>query len=223
MERIDYSMKNKKCFLFDLDGVITTTDVFHFEAWSKAAEKVGITLDKKYEEKLKGIARNESLEMILRDNNIEISNEKFNELLDFKNNYYISLLKNLNEEDAFPGVKQLLETIIEIGGKSIIVSASKNAPLILEKIKLLNLFDAIVDASEIKKSKPDPEIFIKGQTISGHPKKDCVIIEDSQAGIDGAVSAGIDAIAFEPEDNKLVKHTLKIESHFELVKILKGE
>lgn len=215
-------MLNKKVYLFDLDGVITSTDSYHFEAWCKMAEKVGIELDPEFENKLKGVARTESLKLILEENNVNVDEDKFNELLEFKNNYYINLLTNLNEENRFDNILELLQTIQEKGYKSILVSASKNAPAILEKVKLLEYFNGIVDAGLITKSKPDPEVLIRGVEISGMTKNDCVVIEDSQSGIDAANNAGIDVIAYEPNGTVLNNYTHKVTNHMEIINKIKG-
>ncbi len=214
-------LKNKKCFLFDLDGVITSTDYFHFEAWSKTAEKLEIKLNASFEHKLKGVSRVESLQLILDYYDKQISMEEFDILLDFKNGYYLSLLKDLNADDKFEWIEELLNELNSKDIKTVIVSASRNAIRILEKLNLINYFTHIVDARVIKKSKPEPDVFLKGLEISGCQKEDAVVIEDSQAGINGAIAAGIDSIAYEPNDDSLVDYTLKVKSHKEIIDMIK--
>ncbi len=216
-------MLNKNVFLFDLDGVITSTDAFHFEAWSKMAEKIGINLESEFEHKLKGISRSDSLKLILDEHGInDVDEEKFNELMKFKNDYYIELLSDLDESDRFENIEELLRVIKDKGYKSVLVSASKNAPIILEKVGLIKYFENIVNVDNVTNSKPDPEIFIKGMELVGANPQECVVIEDSQSGIDAANSAKIDSIAYAPSDDKLELYTMKVRNHKDIIEIIKG-
>ncbi len=216
-------MLNKNVFLFDLDGVITSTDAFHFEAWSKMAEKIGINLEPEFEHKLKGISRSDSLKLILDEHGINnFDEEKFNELMKFKNDYYIKLLSDLDESDRFENIEELLRVIKDKGYKSVLVSASKNAPIILEKVGLIKYFENIVNVDNVTKSKPDPEIFIKGMELVGANPQECIVIEDSQSGIDAANSAKIDSIAYAPSDDKLELYTMKVKNHKDIIEIIKG-
>ncbi len=216
-------MLNKNVFLFDLDGVITSTDAFHFEAWSKMAEKIGINLESEFEHKLKGISRSDSLKLILDEHGInDVDEEKFNELMKFKNDYYIELLSDLDESDRFENIEELLRVIKDKGYKSVLVSASKNAPIILEKVGLIKYFENIVNVDNVTNSKPDPEIFIKGMELVGASPQECVVIEDSQSGIDAANSAKIDSIAYAPSDDKLELYTMKVRNHKDIIEIIKG-
>ncbi len=216
-------MLNKNVFLFDLDGVITSTDAFHFEAWSKMAEKIGINLESEFEHKLKGISRSDSLKLILDEHGInDVDEEKFNELMKFKNDYYIELLSDLDESDRFENIEELLRVIKDEGYKSVLVSASKNAPIILEKVGLIKYFENIVNVDNVTNSKPDPEIFIKGMELVGASPQECVVIEDSQSGIDAANSAKIDSIAYAPSDDKLELYTMKVRNHKDIIEIIKG-
>ncbi len=210
-------LKNKKGFIFDLDGVITSTADLHFEAWSKAAEKVGITLDESVEPKLRGVDRTTSLEIILSENNKVIEKELFDELLIFKNDYFIKLLDNLNESHIIDGMKQLLVTIKEKGYATALASTSKNAPYILEKLMIKDLFDTIVDPSKIENQKPSPDIFIEAAKSINTDVRDCIVFEDAQAGIDGSNSAGIEVIAYEPVGSELVNATYKLTSFKDLL------
>lgn len=216
-----FDIKNKKVFIFDLDGVITSTDKYHFEAWKIAVEKIGIYLDKDFEKFIKGIGREECLRLIINKHNKIIDEEEFNSILEFKNNYYINLLSNFSEENIFHGSVELLEYLKENKIMIILSSASKNATFIINKINLIKYFDIIIKASEIKKTKPDPEIFMKSVEASGHKKEDCIVIEDSQSGINASIAINLDTIAYEPIGDTLTGYTLKVKSHYEILNLLK--
>ncbi len=214
-------MEDKSVFLFDLDGVITSTDSYHFKAWREMASRIDIELSSEFESKLKGVSRRESLKTILDHYNKEISDELFDSLLIYKNGYYLELLRQLDKDSVFDNVFALLSEINRSGNKAILVSASMNAPFILDKLKLDKFFDMMVDASLISKSKPDPEIFLKALEMSGHDKIDCVVIEDSQSGIIAANEAGIDVIAYEPNGDSLVDYTIKVKNHSEILQYIR--
>lgn len=186
----------KKGFVFDLDGVITDTAKFHYSAWKDLASSLGITIDEQFNETLKGISRMDSLDKILaygqRENDFSLAEKE--ELAQKKNDEYVKLLANLSEKDLLPGVHDFL---VQAKKKQIpcsIASASKNAPMILEKLGVLDFFGHIVDPESLKKGKPDPEIFIKAaQSINIEPK-DAIGFEDAQAGIEGIKAAGMYAV-----------------------------
>lgn len=186
----------KKGFIFDLDGVITDTAKYHYIAWKELAAEIGIEIDLKFNEQLKGISRMDSLERILTLGN---KNDAYTEvekeaLATKKNTHYVQLLQSLTPDDLLPGVKTFLD---EAKAKNIpcaIASASKNAPFILDKLGVMQDFDTIVDPATLKKGKPDPEIFIQAALALGIEPAEAVGFEDAQAGIDGINAAGMYAV-----------------------------
>ncbi len=183
-----------KAVLFDLDGVITDTAKYHFDAWKKVASFIGIDLDNSFEEKLKGVSREESLSLILEYGKKKLDKEEVEEMLKVKNDMYLSSLKNLNSSDILEGIEELFEKLCFNKIKIVIASGSKNAPYIIDKLKLNSYIDGIVDASSLK-SKPAPDIFLEAVNLSGVNKENCVAIEDAQSGIIAINKANIFSIA----------------------------
>ncbi len=183
-----------KAVIFDLDGVIVSTDEFHFEGWKRMAEGEGIYFDREINERLRGVSRMESLQIILEKSEKPYGMEEKDGLATKKNGYYRELLNNLTEKDILPGVMNILASLKYKGIKIAIGSSSKNTPVILEKIKLNHYFDAIADGNEIKNSKPDPEVFLLAAEKLGISPSDCVVVEDAHAGIEAAIAAGMKAV-----------------------------
>ncbi|MEI5994136.1 beta-phosphoglucomutase [Candidatus Enterococcus mansonii] len=186
----------KKGFVFDLDGVITDTAKFHYIAWKNLGKSLGITIDEIFNETLKGISRMDSLDKILahghRENDFTLDEKE--ELAKKKNDEYVKLLANLSEEDLLPGVHDFLVQAKQNNIPCAIASASKNAPMILEKLGVLDFFEHIVDPETLKKGKPNPEIFIKAAKSINVEPKDSVGFEDAQAGIEGIKASGMYAV-----------------------------
>ena len=183
---------------FDLDGVITDTAKFHFEAWSKLAlEKFDLELPAEFESQLKGISRIESLERILAFGKLsgKYTPAQVAELADEKNTYYVAAISKLTQADILPGISQLLADLKAQQVKLSLASASKNAPMILEKLGLLTYFDAIVDPSKLKAGKPAPDIFIEAAKAVGLAPSECVGLEDASAGVASIKAAGMVAVA----------------------------
>lgn len=185
---------SKRAVIFDLDGVIVSTDEFHYEAWKQMAEDEGIYFDKKINERLRGVSRMESLEIILERSETLYTLQKKEDLAERKNNYYRNLLNTLSEMDILPGVMNVLKALKELGIKIAIGSSSKNKPFILERIKLDGYFDAVADGNEIKYSKPHPEVFLLAAAKLGMDAFECVVIEDADAGIEAANAGGMKAV-----------------------------
>ncbi len=179
--------------IYDLDGVITDTAEFHFAAWKQLAEELGISIDRQFNEQLKGISRTDSLERILARSvsGTVWSLEEKTELADRKNGYYLELIKAITPAHILPGIELLLQDNRNAGIKIALGSASKNAPLILEKLELSHYFDLIVDASKVKKGKPDPETFTAAADTFNIPSKHCIGIEDAAAGVEAINRAGM--------------------------------
>jgi beta-phosphoglucomutase len=182
-----------KGIVFDLDGVITDTAEYHYLAWKSLAKKIGIDIDREFNEQLKGISRIESLERILVYGGKEkdYSEKEKETLATQKNEEYKEYIKQITPKDILPGITDFLKEAKKQGIRFSIASASKNAPKILEQLELAENFDGIVNPSDLKKGKPDPEIFIKGAEILGLTPKECVGIEDAEAGITGINEAGM--------------------------------
>ena len=186
----------KKGLVFDLDGVITDTAKFHYIAWKNMAEKLGIIIDEKFNEQLKGISRTESWERSLEfggkaDAYTEEEKEK---LAAQKNTEYVELLEELTPADILPGLLSVLDQAEALGMKSSIASASKNAPHILEKLGIKERFAHIVDPNTLVKGKPDPEIFVRAAEAIGIKPEEAIGFEDAQAGIEGIKGANMFAV-----------------------------
>ena len=195
--------------IFDLDGVICHTDKYHYQAWKEIADELGIEFNEMINNRLRGVSRMESFEIILEKYNGKMSEEEKIHYTTKKNEVYKKLLKNMSEKDLTAEVKSMLERLREYGLKLAIGSSSKNAKFILEKVELLNAFDAISDGNNITHSKPDPEVFLKAGEFLGEDPANCVVVEDAYAGIDAAKAAGMlavglgDAFGYEKTDVKI--------------------
>ncbi len=183
-----------KAVLFDLDGVITDTAKYHFKSWKEASSLIEIELDDSFEERLKGVSRKDSLKLILDINNKTLSDKRFEEILKIKNDIYLNYLKELSSSDILEGIKELLENLKLNKIKIIIASGSKNAPYIIDKLKINSYIDGIVDPSPLN-SKPHPDIFLEAIKLAGVKKENCIAIEDAQSGVIAINKAGVFSIA----------------------------
>jgi len=185
-------MKNEiKGMIFDLDGVITDTAKYHYFAWKRISNELGLYFDERMNEALKGIDRFESLNIILKKNNRDVSYEEKENITRSKNKYYLEYIREMTSDDLFPGVPGLFDTIKSRGMKMALASSSKNSMLIIDKLKISDYFDAIVDPNQIKTGKPDPEIFIAAAGLLSVDCGLCAVVEDSEAGLIGARRAGM--------------------------------
>jgi beta-phosphoglucomutase len=184
-----------KALIFDLDGVLVFTDRFHYEAWKKTADKLGVYFDAAINNRLRGVSRAESLEIILERYHGELSAAEKEALMEEKNNYYRRLLDDMTPEDVSNEVRSTLNKLRQRGFKLAIGSSSKNAGFILEKVQLSGAFDAVSDGNNITRSKPDPEVFLMAASFLGEAPHDCAVVEDAFAGIDAAKAAGMTAVA----------------------------
>lgn len=183
-----------KAFIFDLDGVIVFTDKFHYQAWKKMADRMGIYFDEVINNRLRGVSRGESLEIILEKCEEVLTEETKAELMEEKNNTYRELLHTMTPADVTDEVRDTLDALRAAGYKLAIGSSSKNAKFILERVGLLDAFDAITDGTNITRSKPDPEVFLKAGEFLGIDGAECVVVEDAYAGINAAKAAGMKAV-----------------------------
>lgn len=173
-------------FIFDLDGVITDTGNQHFESWKKVCKSINYNLTYKKNRELKGVSRIKSLKKIGNWADLKFTKQKFNELLIQKNKIYLEKISKINNSDIIDGVYDFITNAKKHNHLIALYSSSKNANFILEKLKIKTLFDAIVDGNNVKKSKPDPEGFLMAAELTNTNPLDCVVFEDSQAGITAA-------------------------------------
>lgn len=185
---------NQKCFIFDLDGVIVDTAKYHFLAWQKLAQQLGIDFTPEHNEQLKGVSRVRSLDIILGLGPIEATQEEKDKWLFQKNQEYLTYLVTMDESEVLPGVLPVLEYLKQQKQKIVLGSASKNAKPILEKAKVIDFFDAVIDGNDVSNAKPDPEVFLQGAKKVNFPSEKCIVFEDAVAGIQAANSAGMTSV-----------------------------
>lgn len=183
-----------KGLLFDLDGVIVDTAKYHYLAWKEIAKELGIDFTEEDNERLKGVSRIRSFEIILEIGGKTMSQEEIEEWCTKKNDVYLTYIKKLEEDEILPGVRTFLEDVKKKGYKISLGSASKNSNLILERLGLLDVFDEIIDGTKTTKAKPDPEVFVLGAKALGFACEDCIVFEDAVAGIEAAHSGGMQAV-----------------------------
>ncbi|MFM7019171.1 MAG: beta-phosphoglucomutase [Aquirufa sp.] len=185
---------NYKACLFDLDGVLVDTAIYHFQAWKNLGKKFNYELTEEQNEQLKGVSRVESLNKILAWANYSATEAEKSEWLVEKNEEYLRLISNMNPSEILPGVVAFLTQIKELGYQIALGSASKNAEIILQKTGLIDWFDLIIDGNKVSKSKPDPEVFLKGAEGLGLSPEHCIVFEDAQAGVEAAKAGNMKAI-----------------------------
>jgi beta-phosphoglucomutase len=184
----------KSAIILDLDGVICDTAHFHFLAWHRLAAEYGYELTQADNEQLKGVSRADSLTFILGLANKTLSTEQFNEDLRRKNEWYLDLVKDMGPLDVLPGVPSFFAEVAARKIPLALGSASKNANMVLTRVGLIQAFDAIVDASQVSQGKPHPETFIKAAELLGIAPENCLVFEDSAAGVQAAISGGMKAV-----------------------------
>ena len=191
-------MNNIKGLIFDLDGVLLSTDRFHFLAWKKLADRMGINFTEKDNERLRGVSRMESLEIVLSLSAapLSLSDEEKLALATEKNEVYREYLKKLTPADVSDEVRETLAALRAKGYPLAVGSSSKNTRFILAQTELTDAFDAIADGNDIKNSKPDPEVFLKAADLIGIAPADCAVIEDAEAGLEAANRGGMLSIAY---------------------------
>lgn len=180
-----------KAVIFDLDGVIVSTDECHYKAWQRMADEEGIYFDRTINDRLRGVSRMQSVDIILEKASKDYNAQQIVEMADRKNKYYRELIQYLTPDDILPGVTNLVGKLKNSGIKVAIGSSSKNTALILERIGLNNSFEVVVDGNCIIRSKPDPEVFQKAAELLNVSAQDCLVIEDADAGVEAALSAGM--------------------------------
>ena len=181
--------------IFDLDGVICSTDEYHYQAWKALADRLEIPFDRERNNLLRGVSRMASLDIILEKSDRQYSNVEKTAFAEEKNALYRELLGQMTPADLSDDVKNTLEMLRKTDLKLAIGSSSKNTPFILERIGLGHFFDAVADGNCITHSKPDPEVFLKAAEMIGESPKDCLVVEDAHAGIEAAQRGGFDGAA----------------------------
>ncbi|MBC9798403.1 beta-phosphoglucomutase [Sinomicrobium weinanense] len=189
-----------KGFIFDLDGVIVDTARYHFLAWKKLAEELGVDFTVQDNEKLKGVSRARSLEILLELGEVKATEEEKEKWMQQKNEGYLQYVSRMDEQEVLPGVIPALQFLKANDGRIALGSASRNARLILEKTGIMPLFDTIVDGNDVSKAKPDPEVFVLAAKQLHVEPADCVVFEDSVAGIQAANTAGMASIGIGEAD-----------------------
>ena len=208
-----------KAVIFDLDGVVVNTAKYHYLAWKQIADRLGIYFDEKINNKLRGVSRMASLEIILEGSTKKFSDEQKQKLAEEKNSVYRQYLEGLTQRDLGEGVLQTLDKLKTMGLKLAVGSSSRNAVLILKKTCIYGFFDAVSDGNNIVKTKPDPEVFIKAADMLGLLCGQCLVVEDAVSGVLAATAANMDCAAI----GDAAKHkiaTYNIENFYQLVEIV---
>lgn len=217
-------MKDRKGFIFDLDGVLVDTAKYHYLAWKRLAEELGFSFTEEQNERLKGVSRMRSLDILLEIGNIKASESEKKEWAARKNEWYVEYISNMDASHILPGVTEFLVEAKEFGKRLAIGSASKNAMIILKNTGLFPYFDAVIDGNKVTKAKPDPEVFLLAAKELELDPTHCVVFEDSEAGIEAAKRAGMAAVGIGSKEHlskaDIVIPSLKGASCKELVKSL---
>lgn len=183
-----------KAFIFDLDGVIVDTAKYHYLAWKNLAKSLGFVFTEEHNELLKGVSRVRSLEILLEIGKVQLTEEQKQPLLLKKNEEYLEYVNKMTPNEILPGISDVLDYLDANNITYALGSASKNAPLILKKVGLLNRFTAIVDGNDVSKAKPDPEVFLIGAQKLQMKPENCIVVEDAIAGIEAANAANMVSI-----------------------------
>jgi len=187
-------IRQMRAAIFDLDGVIVDTAKYHYLAWKRLANENGFDLTPAQNERLKGVSRLRSLEILLEIGGLNLDAATQNEWAERKNAWYVESIQAMDASEIFPGVEDYLLRLRSRGVKTALGSASKNAPLILERLEIGSLFDAVVDGNTVKVAKPDPEVFLSAAAHLTISAGECVVFEDAEVGIEAALRAGMGAV-----------------------------
>ncbi|BAJ64521.1 beta-phosphoglucomutase [Anaerolinea thermophila] len=187
-----------RAVLFDLDGVLTDTSEYHFLAWKRLADELGIPFDRQDNEALRGVSRRESLLLLLKGR--PATEEDMQAWMERKNRYYVEYISQMTPENLLPGALNLLQELRANGYKTAIVSSSKNTPLVLERLNLAHWIDAVVDGNAPARSKPAPDLFLLAAERLGVVPQECLVVEDAAAGIDAGHAAGMRTLGLGPRE-----------------------
>jgi beta-phosphoglucomutase len=192
-------MQIKAC-IFDLDGVIVDTAKYHFKAWKRLTEQMGISFSEEENERLKGVSRMASLDIILEIGGRSLTENQKNKYASLKNDWYVEYIKRMTPDEILPGTVEFITELRKANIKTAIGSASKNTPLILERTGIITLFDGVADGNNVSKAKPDPEVFQTAAKLLNVKAEECVVFEDAVAGIQAALNAGMKCIGIGSEN-----------------------
>ncbi|WP_367569400.1 beta-phosphoglucomutase [Lacrimispora sp.] len=192
-------MREIKTCIFDMDGVICDTAKYHFHAWKKLGDRLGIVFTEQDNERLKGVSRMESLEILLSLSDRTYTEEEKLSFAEEKNKNYVDYISAMDKNEILPGVLEVLEYCRKESIKTALGSVSKNAGIILDRLKLWPYFDAVIDGTKVARAKPDPEVFLKGAGETGADPSCCVVFEDAYTGIEAARAAGMLAVGIGSE------------------------
>ncbi|MFW6389967.1 MAG: beta-phosphoglucomutase [Halanaerobiales bacterium] len=190
--------KDIQAFIFDLDGVITDTAEFHYLSWKRLADEEGVEFARKENEKLRGVSRRRSLEILLKQK--EVNEEELQEMMERKNNYYQEYIKTISPEDLLPGIEKILEYLQQEGYKLAVASASKNAKEVIRNLEIEDIFEHISDGYSVENTKPAPDLFLHTAEKLGVDNSKCVVVEDAESGIEAALKAGMTAVGIGPKE-----------------------
>lgn len=197
-------MDNNLGIIFDLDGVITDTAEYHYQAWQWLADREGLNFNRHINEQLRGVSRRRSLEIILDGSCME--EKHLLQCMEDKNNRYKRLLENITKKDILQGMEELLKEIRKTGWKISLASASRNARSILEKLEIIDLFDALSDGYSVARPKPAPDVFIHAAGQLRLPVSQCIVVEDAEAGVKAALDGGMKTVGIGPENRVGAAH-----------------
>jgi beta-phosphoglucomutase len=193
-----------KACIFDLDGVIVDTAKYHFLAWKRLADKMGINFTEHDNERLKGVSRMASLEIILELGGKSLPQTEKEKLADIKNRWYVEYISRMTPEEILPGAMEFVRELRNKNYKVALGSASKNTPMIIERVGMTDIFDAIADGNTVRRAKPDPEVFLKASSVLGVDPDRCIVFEDAAAGIEAALNAGMACVGI--GNSKILKN-----------------
>ena len=207
--------------IFDLDGVIVDTAKYHFLAWKRLAHEMGFDFSEKDNERLKGVSRDRSLEILLEIGGKTVDAAARQALAERKNGWYVEYIQRMDRSELLAGTEQYLDKIRRLGIKTALGSASKNAPIIIDRLGIAPLFDTVIDGTQVTRAKPDPEVFQRAAAKLGILPQNCVVFEDAVAGIQAALRAGMGAVGIGKPGN-LPEADVVIEGLYQLVILGQG-
>jgi len=193
-------MNRIQACIFDLDGVIVDTAVYHYKAWKRLANELGFDFTEEDNEKLKGVSRMASLDLVLHWGGMTKTDAEKEELATRKNTWYVDMINKMTPAEILPGAKEFVESCKSAGIKTALGSASKNSGTILEKVGISHLFDVVIDGNKVSKPKPDPEVFLKGAEELHVAPGNCVVFEDAIAGVEAAINGGMKVVGIGSPD-----------------------
>jgi beta-phosphoglucomutase len=187
-------IKEMRAAIFDLDGVIVDTAKYHYLAWKRLANQYGFDFTESDNERLKGVSRTRSLEILLEIGRVSLDEATKTKMAAQKNEWYVDYIRNMDSSELLPGAAEYLQSIRTRGVKIALGSASKNAPIILDRLGISQLFDVIVDGNKVSQAKPDPEVFLRAADELKVSPASCVVFEDAEAGVQAALRAGMGVV-----------------------------